>query len=216
MLDFNINTHKKYLLALVDPDKKNDIRLKQMIEQINNSSFNAILIGGSSIEDNLFERRVKLIKSLSKLPLISFPGSSNQISKNINTILYLNLISGRNPKYLIEEQVNGAVKIFNYKIKPIPTAYILIDGGINSSVSIHSNTKPLDNNKTILSHVLAGVYMGNQIIYLDSGSGANNPIDSNLIKYINKHINIPIMVGGGIKSKKEEMSFNYTVFFRKK
>ena len=107
------------LLALIDPDKKNDSRLDNILIRINNSSFDAILIGGSSIEDNLLEERINYIKSNTELPLISFPGSSNQISEQINCMLYLNLISGRNPKYLIDEQVRGAIKINQLQIETI-------------------------------------------------------------------------------------------------
>ena len=127
------------LLALIDPDKKNDSRLKDILHRINSSNFNAILVGGSYIEDDLFEKRIKYIKSNTELPLISFPGSSNQISHQINSMLYLNLISGRNPKYLIDEQVKGAKKINKLNIDTIPTAYILLDGGSSTSVYNISN-----------------------------------------------------------------------------
>ena len=141
--------------------------------------------------------------SVFSLPLILFPGSSSQITKHINTMLYLNLISGRNPKYLIEEHVNGAMKIKEYELFTVPTAYILLDGGTETSVQKVSNTKPLDmhDKDLVLSHALAGQYLGNKIIYFDCGSGSDNTMNVELLKYISDNIDTPIMVGGGIKSK---------------
>ena len=187
-------------LGLIDPDKKNDINLVKIIKRIERDKFDGILIGGSSISDSLFQNRVNKIVNNTSLPTILFPGSSNQICKNVSSILFLNLISGRNPKYLIDEQVRGAAEIYKYKIEPIPTAYILLDGGINASVSKISETLPLSmsNKDIILNHSLAGQYLGNKIIYFDCGSGAKKSIEPKLLKHIKNHINIPIMVGGGI------------------
>ena len=189
-------------LALIDPDTKNDDKLNMILDKIHSSNFHGILIGGSSIADNKFEERIQFIKESTNLPLILFPGSYQQITKQIDTMLYLNLISGRNPKYLIEEQVNGSIDVYNYNINPIPTAYILLDGGNETSVSRVSETVPLsmENKKNVLSHALAGQHLGNKLIYFDNGSGANCKIKIELLKYINKHITIPIIVGGGIKT----------------
>ena len=212
---FNYLNQKKIdngfcLLALIDPDKKNDSKLDVILSKINNSSFDAILIGGSKIEDDLLEKRIDYIKSNTKLPLISFPGSSNQISGQIDCMLYLNLISGRNPKYLIDEQVRGAKKIKILNIETIPTAYILLDGGNVTSVSDISNTKPLlmDDKDNILSHALAGQFMGNKLIYFDCGSGSNNSMTSELLKYVSNNIDVPIVVGGGIKSYQQAHNFH--------
>ena len=190
------------LLALIDPDKKNDLKLDLIISRINNSPFDAILVGGSQIQDNLFEKRISYIKSNTSLPLLSFPGSSNQISKQIESILYLNLISGRNPKYLIEEQVKGAHKINKLNIETIPTAYILLDGGNSTSVTEVSSTNPLkmDDKDYILAHALAGQFMGNKLVYFDCGSGAEKSMKMELLRYVSENIEIPIIVGGGIKT----------------
>ncbi|MDC1050697.1 geranylgeranylglyceryl/heptaprenylglyceryl phosphate synthase [Candidatus Marinimicrobia bacterium] len=188
-------------LALIDPDTKNDDKLNTILDRIHSSNFHGLLIGGSSIADNKFEDRIQYIKENTNLPLILFPGSYQQITKQIDTMLYLNLISGRNPKYLIEEQVYGSIDVYNYHINPIPTAYILLDGGNQTSVSRVSQTAPLcmKNKRNVLSHALAGQHLGNKLIYFDNGSGANFKIEAELLKYINKHITIPIIVGGGIK-----------------
>ena len=198
------------LLALIDPDKKNDFRLNDILTRINSSNFDAILVGGSFIEDNLFEKRIKYIKSNTNLPLILFPGSSNQISNQVESMLYLNLISGRNPKYLIDEQVKGAKKINKLNIETIPTAYILLDGGSITSVSNISSTSPLNMNdkENVLSHALAGQFMGNKLIYFDCGSGSKFSIKSDLLSYISNEVKIPIIVGGGIKSYDEALQLS--------
>ena len=191
------------LLSLIDPDLKNDPNLSKIITKANNSMFSGILIGGSSIEDNKFEERVRKIKDNSRLPIMLFPGSSNQLTHLIDSVLYLNLISGRNPKYLIEEHVKGAMKIKEHNLFTVPTAYILLDGGKETSVQKISNTKPLDmyDKDLVLSHALAGQHLGNKIIYFDCGSGSDTTMNIELLKFISENIDIPIMVGGGITSK---------------
>ncbi len=191
--------------ALIDPDEKNDKILNKTIESINGSNFDIILVGGSMVENNGYEDRIIKINELSKLPIILFPGDSNQITPHIKSMLYLNLISGRNPRFLIDEQVKGAVKIKQYNIDVIPTAYILLDGGTVTSVQKVSNTVPLDmdDKDLILSHALAGEYLGNKIIYFDCGSGAKNIMQLDLIDYISSYVSIPIMVGGGILNEND-------------
>ena len=191
------------IFALIDPDKKNDPYLKPIIKTINKGDFDAILVGGSSIEDDKIKDRIQYIKDNTKLPLILFPGSSNQITDNINAMLYLTLISGRNIKYLIEEHVESALAIKKLNLETIPTAYILLDGGNQTSVAKVSQTTPLsmDDYNNVLSHALAGQYLGNKLIYFDCGSGALNMMNTELLKYVSSNIDIPIIVGGGIKSK---------------
>jgi len=197
-----VNEKGYCLFALIDPDLKNDNRIDTMLNTIHKSNFDAILIGGSQISDNNIFKRIDYIKNNTSLPIILFPGSSSQITKNVKALLYLNLISGRNPKYLIEEQVAGSKKIYENNIETIPTAYILLEGGKDTSVSMVSQTKPLDMNdkELVLSHSLAGQYMGNKILYFDCGSGSTHSISKDLLSYVSRKININIMVGGGIKS----------------
>ncbi len=206
----SIRKDKGYVLfALIDPDSKNDKILDEILNKINNSIFDAVLVGGSSIIDDKLISRLIHIKNNTDLPLLLFPGSSNQVTNQIDSMLYLNLISGRNPKYLIEEQVESAIFIKENNIETIPTAYILLDGGTKTSVHIASNTAPLDMNdyKTVLSHALAGEYLGNKIIYFDCGSGSKRIMDYKLLNQIKKSVNIPIMVGGGIKKLEQINKF---------
>jgi len=189
-------------IALIDPDVKNDIKLDSIIDTINYSNFDAIFVGGSIIMDNLFEKRLKYIKSKTNLPVILFPGSSAQVSKDADAILFLSLISGRNPQYLIEEHVKSAPEIYKIGIETIPTGYILLESGKKTSVEIVSKTQPipLDKKDVILAHALAGQYLGNKLIYLEMGSGAKISINTDLVSYIKSKISIPLVIGGGINS----------------
>tara|TARA_B100000945_G_C20406955_1_gene610550 strand:- start:317 stop:1057 length:741 start_codon:yes stop_codon:yes gene_type:complete len=191
------------IIALIDPDSIYDKILNSMIDTINSSNFDILFVGGSKISDDKFDERLYKIKMSTNLPVILFPGSSKQISKYADAILYLSLISGRNPKYLIDEHIKSAPIIKEYALETIPTGYILLDGGINSSVEIISKTKPIsmNNHEYILSCALASQYLGKSLIYLETGSGAKKPPSSKLLAYLKKHIEIPIVVGGGIKSR---------------
>ena len=189
-------------IALIDPDAKNDDGLKKIVQLVNDSDFDAIFVGGSLISDNEFESRIKTVKDNTDLPIIIFPGSSNQLSRYADAILFLSLISGRNPQYLIGEHVKSAPVIHNMKLETIPTAYILLDGGVRSSVEIMSNTSPIPMNKhdIILAHALAGEYLGNKLVFLEAGSGAKDHAACEIISIISKQIQIPIIVGGGVNT----------------
>ncbi len=189
-------------IALLDPDIKNDNGLIKMVHLVNESDFDAIFIGGSLISDNEFESRLEEVVKNTDLPVIIFPGSSNQLSKHANAVLFLSLISGRNPQYLIGEHVKSAPIIHNMNLETIPTAYILLDGGVRSSVEIMSNTSPIPMSKhdIILAHALAGEYLGNKFVFLESGSGSVNHASSEVVSVLSKQLKIPIIVGGGVNS----------------
>ena len=191
--------------ALIDPDLKNDSKLDRILNNINQSEFDAILVGGSSIEDNKFEDRVKYIKSSTDLTVILFPGGSSQVSNAADAILFTSLISGRNPKFLIEEQVKSSLKIHNSKLEVIPTGYLLLETDKKSAVEIISNTNPIPMNDIdlILSHALAAQYLGKKLLFLETGSNSNYPVNNEIIKQINSILDIPIIVGGGIKNLKD-------------
>ena len=189
-------------VALLDPDKKNDNDLLKMIQLVNDSDFDVVFVGGSLISDNEFESRIKAIFENTDLPVIIFPGSSSQLSKHADGVLFLSLISGRNPQYLIGEHVKSAPVIRNLGIEVIPTAYILLDGGVRSSVEVISNTSPIPMNKKdiILAHALAGEYLGNKLIFLEAGSGAKQYAACENISFLSSQLNIPIVVGGGVNT----------------
>ena len=163
-------------IVLIDPDKKNDENIDQLVENANQNGVDAIFVGGSIMMDGLYHKRVERIKSISEIPVILFPGGVNQINKHYDAMLFMSLISGRNSHYLIGEQVIAAPIVKDYEIETIPTGYLLIDGGSPTSVEVVSGTKPLPSNRPdiIVSHALAAQFLGMELIYLEAGSGALN------------------------------------------
>jgi putative glycerol-1-phosphate prenyltransferase len=159
-----------------------------------------IFIGGSAVHKNLFEKTVKSIKKITKIPLIIFPGDETQVSKHADGILILSLLSGRNPEYLIGKHVKAASKIKASKIKTIPVGYILVDGSKISTTQKITNTKPIGSKKEIIETAIAGELLGKKLIYLEAGSGAKKTINSSIISEVKNSISIPLIVGGGIDS----------------
>ena len=196
-----LNKNTFNFLALIDPDVKNDDILDKLLDLINKHNFAAVLVGGSSIEDDKYNDRLKKIKNSLNKPIILFPGSSNQISKYADAILFTSLLSGRNPKYLIDEQVKGVKLIKEYNLEVIPVGYLLLGSSKKTSVEKKSQTSPLDPSdyQNVFHHCLAAQYFGMKFIYLENGSGSNSIVDSKLINYLSSRLDIPIIVGGGIK-----------------
>jgi len=189
-------------IVLIDPDKNSEKSLEEKISKINECGVDAIFVGGSLILDNNCEKRVKMIKSLSKLPIIFFPGGISQLNKYYDAMLFMSILSGRNPHYLIGEQVIAAPIVKDLGIETIPTGYLIIDGGSNSSVQFMSGSNPIPTEKPdiLVAHALAAQYLGKKIVYLESGSGAKNAIPNHLIEAVKSYIEIPIIVGGGIRT----------------
>jgi len=196
---------EKLLAILLDPDKTNTDEIPLIIKRIENLNANFIFVGGSFVENGYTNKFVKKIKEYSKTPIILFPGDYSQITNEANALLFLSLISGRNPEYLIEQQIKSVPFLKNSSLEIIPTGYILIDGGTNSSVIKVSKTTPISQNNIELAVAtsIAGMYKGKQLIYLEAGSGAKFPVNLDLISEVKKNINIPLIVGGGIRSKKQ-------------
>ena len=146
--------------------------------------------------------RVKKIKQIANVPVILFPGGVNQINYNYDAMLFLSLLSGRNPHYLIGEQVISAPIVKDIGLEAIPTGYILLDGGNVTSVEFMSGTRPIpmDKKDIVASHALAGQYLGMKSIYLEAGSGAKNHIPSDIVNSVSNLVSIPVIAGGGISS----------------
>tara|TARA_B100000809_G_scaffold32497_2_gene28412 strand:+ start:30584 stop:31306 length:723 start_codon:yes stop_codon:yes gene_type:complete len=194
---------KKLLAVLLDPDKLRLSKVEKIIFKINNSSIDYIFIGGSNVAKGLTEKCVLKIKQHTEIPVILFPGDYSQLTPQVDAILFLALISGRNPEYLIEQQIKSIPFLEKNKVECIPTGYILIDGGTTTATQKVSNTNPiLQEEVQLIEHTaLAGQYLGKQLIYLEAGSGAKKPISDAIIKKVSQTCTIPIIVGGGLRSK---------------
>ena len=189
-------------IVLIDPDKKSENDLPEKVKAINESGVDAIFVGGSLMMDSRCSDRVAQIKSLAEIPVIFFPGGISQLNSHYDAILFMSIISGRNPHYLIGEQVIAAPIINDLGIEVIPTGYLLLDGGSDSAVQFMSSTAPIPMDKPDISiaHALAAQYLGKQLIYLEAGSGAKQAVTNELIKEVFKQVEIPLIVGGGIRT----------------
>jgi phosphoglycerol geranylgeranyltransferase len=201
----------KLLAILLDPDKLVVENLSNLILKINQSPATHIFIGGSSFDGNHLDELIIQLKSQINLPFLLFPGNPSQISKEAEGILFLTLLSGRNPDYLIEHQVNAVPIIKKTNLEVISTGYILIESGNETAVERVSQTKPLDrnNHEYALQTAQAGEFIGNKLIYLEAGSGAKLSVPIEMISLVSQNIKVPLIVGGGIRSKLEiESAYN--------
>lgn len=201
-----LNGEKKRVLVLLDPDKLDDDRVSRIItlyeeeEKVLGFLVGSSLLLRSDMEDFITKLKVKTSK-----PVIIFPGSHCQVVKGADAVFFLSLLSGRNPQYLIDEQVKMAPLLKKYGLEAIPTAYLLIDSGKTTTVEFVSGTRPLPRDKVDLAvaHALAAEYLGFKLIYLEAGSGALNPVPVEIIKSVKNNITIPLIVGGGLNTEEK-------------
>lgn len=195
----------KMLAILIDPEKTVLENLPGLFTKINTSKATHIFVGGSTDKDQKTEEVVRVIKQLTELPVLLFPGDYSQITPKVDGILFLSLLSGRNPEYLIEQQVKSVTTLKNTDLEIIPTGYLLIDGGSETAVERVSRTNPIpqDSIELIINTALAGQFSGKQLIYLEAGSGATMPVGAVITKTVKKALKIPLIVGGGIRTKEQ-------------
>jgi phosphoglycerol geranylgeranyltransferase len=199
---------KKSFALLIDPDKvsfgspqdKNTVMLDELIELSVSAKVDYLLVGGSLVISNHLDECVKHIKEHCAIPVILFPGSPSQISKYADALLYLSLISGRNPELLIGQHVVSAPFVRQSGLEIMPTGYIVIDGGAPTTVSYISNASPVpaDKSEIAMCTAMAGEMLGMKLIYMDAGSGAKRPISESMIEAVANSISLPLITGGGI------------------
>ena len=188
--------------VLIDPDVANDHRLAATAEACDRGGADAVFIGGSLITSTDFDRHVREVKEATELPVIIFPGTALQLSQYGDAVLFLSLISGRNPERLIGDQVVGAPIVKELGLEPIPTGYMLFESGRMTSTQFMSNTRPLPTDKPDIAkaHALAAEYLGMKCIYLEAGSGAESPVPDSVVSAVREYVSIPLIVGGGVKT----------------
>lgn len=200
---------KKSIAVLVDPDKMDDVgKLNTLIRLASENCIDYFFVGGSLITTTNLAEVVKLIKENVSIPVILFPGSSLQIDANADGILFLSLISGRNPDLLIGQHVVAAPILKNNKLEVMPTGYLLINSGKTTSVAYISNTTPIPDDKYSLAActAMAGEMLGLRLIYLDAGSGAEKEISNKVINAVRKAVDVPLIVGGGINTSQKAIN----------
>ncbi|MEN9443181.1 MAG: hypothetical protein RIS47_71 [Bacteroidota bacterium] len=205
-MDKSVNIAQNYfgsksLALLIDPDKHTTSSLNTLLQEIKDWPIDLIFVGGSILAKPI-SPVIAQIKSITTKKVVLFPGNTLQIDNQADAILFLSLLSGRNPEFLIGQHVHAAPILYHSEIDIIPTAYILIDGGAVSSVEYISNTKPIPANKPdiAVATALAGKYLGMKTIYLEAGSGAQQSVSPHTVAAVKQHTQLPLIVGGGIRT----------------
>jgi phosphoglycerol geranylgeranyltransferase len=191
---------KKSFAVLIDPDKVNVASIEELVRIGVDAGVDYFFVGGSLVISSHLDECVQQIKTSCNIPVILFPGSPSQVSKYADALLYLSLISGRNPELLIGQHVISAPFVKKSGLEIMPTGYMVIDGGAPTTVSYISNATPIpaDKNEIAMCTAMAGEMLGMRLIYMDAGSGAKRPITEEMIAKVAQHIEIPLIVGGGI------------------
>lgn len=193
---------KKLFSILIDPDKQDAKTLITIVEKAKKVKTDFFFVGGSLLTNNNLDKCIETLKDNSDIPVVLFPGNAMQVNDKADAILFLSLISSRNPEMLIGKQVITAPILKQSLLEIMPTGYMLIDSGEPTTASYMSNSTPIPRNKSSIAActALAGEMLGLKLIFMDGGSGAKIPISAKMIKTVRKVINCPLIVGGGIDS----------------
>ncbi len=193
---------KKKLAVLIDPDKMRLGKLDQIIDLSVRCQVDYFFIGGSLLVNSQLDQCLQMIRQRCQIPLILFPGSTYQVSNKADAILFLSLVSGRNPDLLIGQHVIAAPYLKLSSLEVLSTGYMLIDGGVGTTVLYMSNTSPIPSNKADIAvcTAMAAEMLGLKMIFMDAGSGASRPVSAEMIEAVRGAVDIPLIVGGGIRS----------------
>ncbi|MGI8950041.1 MAG: geranylgeranylglyceryl/heptaprenylglyceryl phosphate synthase [Chitinophagaceae bacterium] len=191
---------RKSFTVLIDPDKVDGAKIDQIVSLAIDASVDYFFVGGSLVISNNLDECIQQIKLSCDIPVILFPGAPSQVSKYADALLYLSLISGRNPELLIGQHVMSAPFVKQSGLEIMPTGYMVIDGGAPTTVSYISNASPIpaDKNEIAMCTAMAGEMLGMKLIYMDAGSGAKRPITETMIEKVALNIQAPLIIGGGI------------------
>ncbi len=192
-------------IILIDPDSGDTEELLDTAQKSAAFGADVIFIGGSLVSTDTLDLLIAGIKQRVEIPVVLFPGGSRQISKEADAVLFMSLISGRNPWFLIGEHVYAAPVIKKLSLETIPTGYMLVESGKITSVEFMSDTKPIPSDKPDIAaaHAMAAQFLGMKLIYLEAGSGALRPVPDKMVKYVSSGVSLPVIVGGGIRDPKE-------------
>ncbi|WP_104735355.1 geranylgeranylglyceryl/heptaprenylglyceryl phosphate synthase [Hanstruepera ponticola] len=208
----SISNDEKLLAVLIDPDKFSISTAEGFLNRVNKSVATHIFVGGSEVEGQQTGILVKALRRFTQLPIILFPGDVTQVTNEADGILFLSLISGRNSEYLIGKHVKSVSRLSETELEIIPTGYMLIENGKETAVERVTGTKPLSrvNIQLIEDTAKAGEFLGMKLMYLEAGSGATHPVTAEIISKVKKNIQIPLIVGGGIRTKQQlDEAYNF-------
>jgi phosphoglycerol geranylgeranyltransferase len=192
-------------LVLIDPDRSTPERATDLARECVEASADAILIGSSTPLERDPALILGAIRCGADLPVILFPGAADQLFPGVDAVLFLSLLSGRDARYLVEEQVRGAPKLVQWGIEAIPTGYLLIGESEDSTVARATGTSPLPSapSAQVVAHAQAAACLGMAIVYLEGGSGADRPVPASLVRAVSRSVPTPVAVGGGIRHPAE-------------
>ena len=195
-------TSQKQLAVLIDPDKLSDSQFAEISKISGEAGVNFLFVGGSLLTSDTLFRCIRTLKENSDIPVVLFPGNTYQVSRNADAMLFLSLISGRNPDMLIGMHVIAAPYVKLSGLETIPTGYMLIDSGKPTSVTYMSNSMPIPRDKKDIAActAMAGEMLGLRLIYMDAGSGADVAISEEMISFVKGSIEVPLVIGGGVRS----------------
>lgn len=199
-----IAVEKTIHITLIDPEKITPTQASIVAKNSKDSGTAAIMIGGStfSSQDHLDEV-VQVIKQAVDLPTILFPNNESGISRHSDAIFFMSLLNSVDPYFLVGAQILGAPLIKKFNIEPIPMGYIVVGHGGTVGVVGKAKIIPYDEPELAVAHALAGQYFGMRFIYLEGGSGVANPVPPDMIKTVKNSIDVPLIVGGGIRTREQ-------------
>lgn len=188
--------------VLIDPDKITPDKMEQFAQQCNDAKVDYIFVGGSLVLQHQIGLCINIFKQNSAIPVLLFPGNPAQVTPEADALLYLSLISGRNSELLIGQHVVSAPMVRNSGLEILSTGYMVIDGGVPTTVSYMSHSHPIPSDKSdiALCTAWAGEMQGKKLIYMDAGSGAQRPVSTDMIHKVSSNIEIPLIIGGGINT----------------
>lgn len=199
----SVSKKDRLLAVLIDPDRMAVPQVSGFFDKVEGSSITHVFVGGSTVEEHKTDILLQELRRCTHLPLVIFPGDVSQLSPHADGVLFLSLVSGRNPDFLIGKQVEAVSVLRSMALEIIPTGYLLIENGKETAVERVSHTRPLTrkNIQMIVDTAKAAELLGMKCIYLEAGSGAVEPVSPEIINAVKKELEIPLIVGGGIQTK---------------
>jgi phosphoglycerol geranylgeranyltransferase len=197
---YQMSKQKKLHFSLLDPDKQKPEDAGEIAKIVENAGSSAIMVGGSTlISQNQVDDTVKAIKKYSKLPVILFPSGAKFLSRYADAVFFMSLLNSRNLNFVIREHVKGAPFVKLTGIEPISMGYVIVEPGMTAGRMGEVDLIKKDDVNTAVGYALAAQYLGMDFFYLEAGSGAPNPVSNEMISAVKKNIDIPLIIGGGIK-----------------
>jgi phosphoglycerol geranylgeranyltransferase len=194
-------------ITLIDPEKVTPPQASKIASKAKACETSAIMIGGSTfVSGTHLDDVVKTVKRTVKIPIILFPNNVTGISRYADAIWFMSLLNSVDPYFIMGAQILGAPLVKKYGLEPIPLGYIIVGEGGSAGVIGKAIPVPYNKPELAAAHALAAQYLGMRFIYLEGGSGVKNPVPPGMIRAVKSYIDVPLIVGGGIKSREQALA----------